>query len=319
MAVQELPKGYRYTALEVIKGIDLTGKLAIVTGGSSGIGVETVRALASAGATVLVLVRDLEKSKSIVEDIIKSTGNNKVELLKCDLASLKSLKEAAAALKQRDQPINILLLNAGIMAIPQREVTEDGFEVNFGVNFLANAFLLSELTPLLLRGAPSRAIAVSSCAHLRNDVFWDDIQLNNNYTKFGAYASSKSAIIHFMNEFNRRYHEKGVYGLSLHPGGIMTGLQAHMGEEEKKQLGWIDKDGNINPLFKTTEQGASTSVWAATSSELNGKGGIYLEDCSISVPAPEGAFMAGHGAHIYKEENEKRIWQVAEELLGKKL
>jgi len=319
MAVQELPKGYRYTALEVIKGIDLTGKFVIVTGGSSGIGIETVRALASAGATVLVAVRDLEKSKPIVEEIKKSTGNNKVELLKCDLASLKSVKEAAAALQHRDQPINILLLNAAIMAIPEREVTEDGFEVNFGVNFLANALLTSELTPLLLRGAPSRVIAVSSCGHLRNDVYWDDIQLNSNYTKFGAYASSKSAIIHFMNEFNRRYHEKGAYGLSVHPGGIMTGLQKHMSLEEKKSLGWIDKDGNPNPLFKTVEEGASTSVWAATSSELHGKGGLYLENCSISVPATEGNFTVGHGPHIYNEESEKRIWQVAEELLGKKL
>jgi len=205
------------------------------------------------------------------------------------------------------------------MAIPQRELSEDGFEMQTAVNFIANTLFISELTPLLVRGAPSRVVAVTSCAHNREDVKWDDVHFTQGYEKFLAYASSKSAIIHFVNEFNRRHSSEGVTGFTVHPGGIMTNLQNQMPLEEKIAFGWIDKDGNQNPLFKNTEQGAATSVWAAVSKELDGKGGLYLEDCSIAKPSEDGKYHMGHGKHIYNEESEKRAWKIAEEALGQKL
>jgi len=204
------------------------------------------------------------------------------------------------------------------MAIPTLTLTEDGHEMALAVNFLANALIMAELAPLLVRGAPSRVVVVSSCAHNSADVNWDDVNFKTSYERFAAYASSKSAVIHFVNEFNRRYSPKGVTGFSVHPGGILTNLQVHISEEEKRAMGWIDKDGKVNELFKTPEQGASTSVWAAVSSELDGKGGLYLEDCSIAVPFA-GKIHYGHGTHIYNEETEKRVWKLAEQLAGHSL
>jgi len=205
------------------------------------------------------------------------------------------------------------------MAIPSLTFTEDGHEVTLAVNFIANALLMSELAPQLVRGAPSRVVAVSSCAHNRGDVLWDDVNFkSSDYDKYLAYASSKSAVIHFLNELNRRYSSKGVTGFSVHPGGIFTNLQVHVSQEEKIAMGWIDKDGKKNELFKSTEEGASTSVWAAVSPELDGTGGLYLEDCSIAVPYA-GQVHYGVGPHIYKEESEKRAWKLAEQLLGQDL
>lgn len=198
----------------------------------------------------------------------------------------------------------------------QRTLTEDGYEIQFQVNFLSNFLILNLLHPLLVRGAPSRVVIVSSCAHLFSDFVWDDPNFEKSYNKSIGYASSKTAAILLATEFNRRNFSHGVSAFSVHPGGIMTGLQTNITLEEQVKLGWIDKDGNVNPLFKTVEQGASTTVWAAVSKELDGKGGLYLEDCSIA--GPNNAPMSGYSNWIYNEANEKKIWELAEKLLGQK-
>jgi len=314
----EEPPNYRKTALEVVQDLNLTGKLAIITGGSSGIGVETIRAFAQKGAHVINAVRDTSKANSIIEEIKKSTGNNLVETVAVDLASLKSVRSFSEEILKRNQPIHYLLLNAGVMMPAERTLTEDGFEIQFQVNFLSNFLILKLLQPLLVRGAPSRAVVVSSVGHTHSDFVWDDPNFEKSYNKLTGYASSKTAAILLVSEFNRRNISHGVSAFSVHPGAIMTGLQVHMSQEEKINLGCIDKDGKVNPHFKTVEQGAATTVWAATSKELDGKGGLYLEDCSISKPILAPGLLSGHAPWIYNEENEKKIWQLAENILSQK-
>jgi len=199
----------------------------------------------------------------------------------------------------------------------ERTLTEDGFEIQLQVNFLSNLIILKGLQPLLVRGAPSRVVIVSSCGHIRSDFIWDDPNFDKSYNKILSYASSKTAAILLINEFNRRNAAHGVTAFSVHPGGIMTGLQSNLSQAEKIGLGWIDKDGNINSQFKTVEQGASTTVYAATSKDLDGKGGLYLEDCNISKPSQPGT-MEGHAAWAYNEENEKKIWGIGEKLVAGK-
>jgi len=310
------PPGYRKTALEVVKDHDFTGKLAIITGGSSGIGVETVRAFAQKGAHVINAVRDVSKAAPIVEEIIKSTGNNKVETAAVDLASLKSVRSFVEEILKRNQPINYLILNAGVMMPSERTLTGDGYEIQFQVNFLSNFIILKGLQPLLVRAAPARVVIVSSCGHNCSDVVWDDPNFEKSYDKTKAYGSSKTAAILLISEFNRRNISHGVTGFSVHPGAIVTGLQSNLSGEEKIGLGLFDKHGKINPQFKTVEQGASTTVFAATSKELDGKGGLYLEDCSLAKPNQPPSIMEGYATWIYNEENEKKVWELGERLLG---
>jgi NAD(P)-dependent dehydrogenase (short-subunit alcohol dehydrogenase family) len=285
--------GPKTTAMEVIQAYNtnLTGYEVIVTGASSGIGIETARALAQAGARVVIGARDLVKAEDVAKDIRQSTGNNNIEVENIELNSLASVNAFVERYLAKDRPLHILVNNAGIMACPL-SYTEDGFENQFGTNHMGHFALTIGLLPALKRGVSEsgrnvRVVNVSSLAHKYGDVDFNDINFKNGreYVPFVSYGQSKTANILFSNALNKHYSAEGVYSNSLMPGAIMTGLQKHMSLEDKKKRGWVDEAGNPIPQegFKTIEQGASTSVWAAVAPELDGVGGKYFVSSFIFV------------------------------------
>jgi NAD(P)-dependent dehydrogenase (short-subunit alcohol dehydrogenase family) len=305
------PPGYRKTAEEISQGIDLKGKVAIVTGASSGLGVETSRVLALRGAHVILAVRDTKKAEPFLEQIKKSTNNDKVEIIRLDLGSFDSVREFAKQFLSKNLPLNILINNAGIMAVPLNMI--EGYESQLATNHFGHWLLTTLLLPALIQGKPSRVVSVSSCAHKRLGVNFDDINFEKQgYDKWKAYAQSKTANVLFALEFDKRYRDKGVSAFALHPGGIMTGLQSSLSKEEMLAMGWFDKDGKINDRFKTIEQGAATSIYAATSPELEGKGGLYLEDCDVSTIPPEQFPFAGWAEHAKDMKAAGQLWELSE-------
>lgn len=310
--------GYRTSALEAVAGIDLSGKTAIVTGASAGLGVETARALAAAGAEVILPVRSPEKGEKATADIRSSTGNDKVFLAELDLIDPDSVRAFTSAYLATEKPLSILINNAGIMATPLRR-SKQGYESQFATNHLGHFLLTCLLAPALKAGTPSRVVCLSSTGHQITSVLFDDINFEKTeYDKWMAYGQAKSANALFAVELNRRLSPFGVEAFAVHPGGIMTELQREMPAEELRARGWVDEHGNVNELFKTVEQGASTSVWAATSPDLTGKGGVYCEDCSIAEIVEERGTYRGVMPHARDPEAAKRLWQVSEAMVGQK-
>ena len=268
-------------AREVVKDMDLTGRTAIVTGAASGIGVETARALAEAGARVVMAVRNLDAGGKVAAEIAE-TAKAPVTVEQLDLADLRSVRDFTA--RWGDQPLNILINNAGVMACPLAYTTDD-LEMQIGVNHFGHYLLGLGLIPALLNGVKggraSRVVSLSSIGHRRSPVNFDDPNYRRRpYDKWEAYGQAKTANSLFAVGLNQRFHLKGITANAVMPGGIMTPLQRHLPIEEQQALGWIDKDGKVRDGFKTTEQGASTSVWAAVAPELEGVGGLYLENCA---------------------------------------
>ena len=301
---------------EILAGIDLSGKTAIVTGGYSGIGLETTRALAGAGATVIVPVRDPAKAK---ENLATVDGN--VSSAKMDLADLASVRDFAASVAGDIDALDLLINNAGIMACPLERVGP-GWESQFGVNHMGHFALTKALMPLLEKASAPRVVALSSVAHKRNGLLWDDIQFeNSDYNKWVAYAQAKSANALFANALSRRVQDFGGRAFSVQPGGIFTPLQRHLPREEQVELGWLNKDGTIPPMiaeiFKTTSQGCTTSLWAATSPLLDDMPGVYCEDCDVAQLAGEDSPSFMHCApHITVDEDAERLWELSETLLA---
>eukprot|EP01102_Stenamoeba_stenopodia_P014028 TRINITY_DN4624_c0_g1_i1.p1 TRINITY_DN4624_c0_g1~~TRINITY_DN4624_c0_g1_i1.p1 ORF type:complete len:339 (-),score=106.49 TRINITY_DN4624_c0_g1_i1:144-1160(-) len=314
----DLPEGHKKTAEQVSQGVDLSGKVAIVTGASSGLGIETARVLALRGAHVFFAVRDTKKAEPIAAQIKAETKNDKVEILELNLSSFKSVRAFVSAFLERKLPLHYLINNAGIMATPEGR-TEDGWELQFGTNHLGHFLLTTLLTDTLIASAPSRVVSVSSVANKRGGINWGNLNLEGGvYNKWLSYAQSKTANVLFAVEYNRRYKDKGVTCNALHPGGIMTGLQWNVPDDEKIAMGWMDKDGNLNARFKSIEQGAATSIWAALAPELEGNGGHYLEDCSISGVRNDAPWV-GCAPHALDVEDAKRLWDFSVEAVeGKK-
>jgi NAD(P)-dependent dehydrogenase (short-subunit alcohol dehydrogenase family) len=278
--------GHDTTALEVIKAYNsnLKGYEVIVTGASSGIGIETARALAQAGARVIIGARDLVKAEEVAKDVRQSTGNDQVEVEKIELDNLASVNDFVKRYLAKDRPLHILVNNAGIMGCPL-SYTVDGFESQFGTNHMGHFALTIGLLPALKRGVKEsgrnvRVVNVSSLAHRMGDVDFNDINFKNGrvYAPFVSYGQSKTANILFSNALTKHYSNEGIFSNSLMPGAIPTNLQRHMSLEDKQKRGWVDEDGNVKTIegFKTIEQGASTSVWAAVAPELDGVGGKYF-------------------------------------------
>lgn len=267
--------GARSTAADVVAGMDLTGKVAVVTGGYSGLGLEITRALAGAGARVIVPARRPAAASAALAEV----GN--AEVMAMDLADLASVAVAAGELLVRESAIDVVIANAGIMACPETRVGP-GWEAQFATNHLGHFAFVNRLWPLLTaRGA--RVVSVSSGAHGITGMRWDDIHFVTDYDPWQAYGQSKTANVLFAVEVNRRGAAHGVHAFSLHPGAILTPLQRHLSREDMMKAGWVDEHGNgIDPSFKTVEQGAATAVWAATSPLLAGHGGEYLMDCDIA-------------------------------------
>ncbi|CAM4049049.1 SDR family NAD(P)-dependent oxidoreductase [Saccharibacillus endophyticus] len=301
--------GLRSTANDVLNGIDLSGKLALVTGGYSGLGLETTKALVKAGARVIVPAR---RPKAAEEAL---SGIENVEVDELDLSDLNSVKAFADRVLASGRSIDLAILNAGVMASPETRVGP-GWELQFATNHLGHFALINRLWPLLTAGEGARVVSTSSTGHHFSPIRWDNLNFEGNYHKFEAYGQSKTANSLFAVELDRRGAEQGVRAFAVHPGGILTPLQRHMGREEMIALKWIDEDGKGNPGFKTPEQGAATQVWAATSPQLEGKGGVYCEDCDIAKPAQEEGPRVGVKDYAVDPEEAKRLWDLSVELTG---
>ncbi len=303
---------YRSTALDVVQGHDLSSQTALITGAASGIGYETARALLSVGAEVILAVRDTAKGETVAAELCAMTNNPKVQVLPLDLTSFSSIREAGELFKARWSKLHILINNAGVMATPLG-YTGENFEMQIGTNHIGHFLFASLLTPALLAAAPARVVVVSSIGHRRSDIVWDDIQYRTRaYDKMNAYGQSKTANVLFAVGFNTRYAGQGVTANALHPGGIITNLQRHMAIEEQQRVGWFDKDGNVNPGFKTPEQGAATSSWAAAGNELEGHGGLYLEDCHEAEPWSAEKPTSGYMPYARSPESAERLWVLSE-------
>ena len=302
----------RSTALDVVAGVDLAGQRAVVTGGASGLGLETSRALASAGAELTLAVRNREQGEAAAAPLRAAGGKVQVALL--DLADLASV--ARFARDWGDAPLHILINNAAIMACPLARSTQ-GWESQFAVNHLGHFALTSALLPALRRGAPSRLVALSSSGHKICGVDFDDIHFERReYNKWKAYGQAKSANALMSLGVHLRHAEDGITANAVHPGGILTGLQKYLPVEEQRALGWLKADDTPIDLFKTVAQGASTSVWAATAPELAGQGGLYLENCKQGLPAPKDNRVSGYSPHIMDAEAAERLWRESERLLA---
>ncbi|MBT9524477.1 MAG: SDR family NAD(P)-dependent oxidoreductase, partial [Rhizobacter sp.] len=299
------------TALEVIDGVDLRGCHIIVTGGASGLGFETSRALAKAGASLTLGVRNAAQGDEAVNRIGEETGNRDIRVALLDLADLASVQRFADAWLARGTPLKVLINNAGIMACP---LTRNalGWEAQFATNHLGHFALTRALLPALLGADAPRVVALSSTGHRLSPIVFDDIHFERReYNKWKAYGQAKTANALMALHLDTLHAKDGLTANAVHPGGIHTGLSRFLPREEMEAMGWIkpgDTPGTIPPGFKNAEQGAATSVWAATAPELQGHGGLYLEDCNEAVPSPEGERRFGYVPHIRDRAAAERLW-----------
>ncbi|WP_017597930.1 SDR family NAD(P)-dependent oxidoreductase [Nocardiopsis lucentensis] len=301
--------GPRSTAKEVLEGIDLTGRTAVVTGGYSGIGLETTRALAAAGARVVVPARRPESAER------ELAGIEGAEVDTLDLSDLDSVRAFSKRLLATGRTIDVLVNNAGIMACP-RWTAGPGWEYQFATNHLGHFALTNRLWPALADGG-ARVVSVSSAGHHNSPIRWDDPWFEGGYDRWKAYGQAKTANVLFAVHLDRLGEASGVRAFSLHPGAILTPLQRHMAKEEMVANGWIDEDGNLaDPSFKTPEQGAATQVWAATSPQLAGMGGVYCEDCEIAAPAGTDDTRPGVRSYATDPGQAERLWAFSAELTG---
>ncbi|MEU4165394.1 SDR family NAD(P)-dependent oxidoreductase [Streptomyces sp. NPDC026665] len=302
--------GARSTADDVLRGIDLSGRLAVVTGGYSGLGLETTRALAKAGAHVVVPARRPATAREAL------AGIDGAETDELDLGDLDSVRAFAERFLASGRVIDIVIDSAGIMACPETRVGP-GWEAQFATNHLGHFALVNRLWPAIAPGG-ARVVSVSSAGHHNSGIRWDDVHFRTGYDKWQAYGQAKTANVLFAVELDRRGRDFGVRAFSLHPGGILTPLQRHLPRQEMVERGWIDENGvPLNPEgFKTPEQGAATQVWAATSPQLAGMGGVYCEDCDIAEPAPADGTRTGVSAYATDPGQAARLWELSAELTG---
>lgn len=301
--------GGRSTTSDVLRGIDLSGKLAIVTGGYSGLGLETTRALAGAGARVVVPAR----RRSTAQESLK--GIDGVEVEELDLADLESVRSFAERFLASDRGIDLMINNAGIMACPETRVGP-GWEAQFATNHLGHYVLVNRLWPAIERGG-ARVVSVSSNGHQLSDIRWADVHFERGYDKWQAYGQAKTANALFALHLDTLGRDAGVRAFSLHPGAIRTQLARHMSQEELAELAELIGAGATNSGLKTPEQGAATQVWAATSPQLDGVGGVYCEDCDIAEPAAKDTVLSsGVSAWATDPERAARLWKLSAELTG---
>jgi NAD(P)-dependent dehydrogenase (short-subunit alcohol dehydrogenase family) len=322
LTVHQNPNGpgdARPTALQILQdenlGAKLHGKVILITGCSSGLGIETAKALYTTEATLYLTARNLDKAKEALGDLVSSP---RVHLLELDLESLSSVRACAKEFLSKSSQLNIFIANAGVMATPEGR-TNDGFETQFGTNHLSHFLLFNLLKSTLISSATpgfnSRAIIISSIAHHIAEPNFSNLALEGQYNSWLAYGCSKTANLWTANEIERRYGSKGLHAWSVQPGGIDTGLTRHLSEEEKAAA--FDNP-ILTKVWKSPEQGAATAVWGAVAGELEGKGGKYLEDCGIAEAwDPEtGLFGAGYGPWAYDEVKEGKLWKRSLELVG---
>ena len=306
--------GQDTTTDEVLAGIDLGGKRALVTGGTAGLGVETARSLAASGVAVIITARDMARGEQVAAGIRASTGNEAVEAMQLELGSLASIRSFAENFLARYDSLNLLINNAGVMACPYME-TEDGFELQFGTNHLGHFLMTNLLVPALVNGAPSRVIALSSRGHHMSGVDFDDVGFRQrDYNKWVSYGQSKTANILFAVGLDKRLRDQGVRAFAVHPGVIETELGRHMGEEDRAMLQQrADDMGGWQ--MKPVPAGAATSVFAATAPELENQGGVYLEDCHVAGVNDQSA-TEGVRSYAVDPEAADRLWALSEDMVG---
>ncbi|SFJ34235.1 NAD(P)-dependent dehydrogenase, short-chain alcohol dehydrogenase family [Paenibacillus sp. UNC496MF] len=305
--------GHDTTAQEVLAGLDLSGKVAIVTGGSGGIGLETTRSLAGAGATVIVGARDVAKAQEALAPL------NHVEVIRLDLADPSSIDAFAAAFRNSGRALDFLILNAGV-SFPPTIKDARGLDTHFATNYLGHFQLTVGLWEALKRSGNARVVALSSIGHMAGPIDFDDLQFTKRpYDKVVSYGESKTACALFAVALDKRGREQGVRAFAVHPGAILSGLTRHLSNEELAAWGVVrNEDGTLTSSggFKTAEQGAATSVWCAVSPMLNGKGGVYCEDGDIAEIVPSDSPLQ-HGVRSWAIDpgSAEKLWAISEDLL----
>ena len=300
------PFGFASTAAEVVRGVDLVGKRALVTGGASGIGIETARTLASAGAAVTLAVRRPDAASAVAEEIRASTGNDAVDVRPLELADIASVRRFCA---DWTDALHILINNAGIMALPDLRRTPEGWEMQFATNFIGHFALTTGLHRALAAAGNARVVSVSSSANMLGPVFFDDPHFNFiPYDSRLAYAQSKTATALFAVEATRLWAGDGIFTNALNPGAILTNLQKHVGG---RLVTPPEKQKNV-------QQGAATSVLLATWPQLESIGGRYFEDCNEAeiVQRRPNNFGGGVAPYAVDPSNAGRLWNLTTKLLA---
>ncbi|PWY89824.1 NAD(P)-binding protein [Aspergillus heteromorphus CBS 117.55] len=316
------PGDARPTALQIVRDNDMEGKLAgktaVVTGVSSGIGIETVRALTATGATLFLTARDLSKAQAALGDIFQPETTTLVQM---DQTSMASVRQAAESILAKTDRISLLINNAGIMAVPDLQLTDDGYELQFATNHLSHFLFFNLLKPALLAGSTpevqSRVVMVASSAQRAHGINESD---NYHFQKGGyhprrAYTQSKLANVYMANEIERRYGSRGLHATSLHPGVIATGLGRYLTAE---QIEGMMQNKALMKYLKSSEQGAATTLWAAVGREWEGRGGKYLSECAEAELGPDDGddTVSTYASHTYKPEDEDRLWKDSLGMVG---
>jgi NAD(P)-dependent dehydrogenase (short-subunit alcohol dehydrogenase family) len=319
--------GFSTTTDDVLAGVSLKGKRILVTGVSAGLGIETARALAAHGAHVIGAARDLQKAERATASVREAAaaGNGGFELIELDLANLAKVRASAEKLVGRNEPLDVVIANAGVMATPFGH-TADGFETQFGTNHLGHFVFVNRIAPLLREGG--RLVNLSSAGHRFSNVDLEDPNFERTpYEPFVAYGRSKTANILFAVGFDERHRARGIRGTAVHPGGIQTELARHM--EPAAIQGFIEDinrrqaAAGLPPFqWKTVPQGAATSVWAAGVAPSDEIGGRYCEDCHVAEVVPDGVeiTVASTGVRGYAldRKNAEALWRKSEEMVGER-
>jgi NAD(P)-dependent dehydrogenase (short-subunit alcohol dehydrogenase family) len=301
------------TIAEVLSGIDLTGRLAIVTGGYSGIGTAVTRGLSDAGATVVVPARRPDQARKVLGGVAGA------EVAELDLADLGSVERFAQEFLASGRGVDMLINNAAVMACDLARVGPDRWESQFAIDHLGHFALTNRLWPTLARGGGARVVSVSSRGHKFSGIRWDDMNWARGYDKWQAYGQAKTANVLFAVALDVRGKDAGVRAFAVYPAGVRTPLQRHLTLREMRDLGWYDDQGNLAPLFKTPEQGAAGEAWAAASPQLDGMGGVYIERCDIAEiadPGTDRGMQEGVNPDAVDPGQAERLWAVSAQLTG---
>ena len=300
---------------EILEDVDLSGKVAMVTGGYSGIGLETSRALKEAGARVIVPARRTEIAKSELNGLI---GDE--DIFELDLANPASVYKFVGSFVESNIPLDILINNAAVMACPQMP-TKEGWDLQFAVNHIGHFILTKGLLPSMIKSSEARLVTLSSTGHKLSGIQWEDVHFENTYDKWKAYGQSKTAASLLAVEVGNRMRDEGIKTYSVHPGGIFTPLQRHLEKEEMIALGWLGEDGELSEMaaanFKSPSQGAGTSLWAATSPMLNDVSGVYCENCDVAARQEDGPMARYIGVADWAVDTDEasKLWDLTEHTL----
>ena len=307
--------GAKSEPAEVLKDIDLEGKVAMVTGGYSGIGLETTRALKEAGARVIVPARRKDVAKSALSGIVESE-----DILNLDLADPSSAQSFVNEFVDSGLSLDILINNAAVMACPKMP-TKEGWDLQFAVNHIGHFIITKGLLPTM-SSSGSRIVTLSSTGHKLSGIQWEDVHFEESYDKWKAYGQSKTAASLLAVEISERMKDEGIKTYSVHPGGIFTPLQRHLEKEEMIALGWLGEDGELSEMaaanFKSPTQGASTSLWCATSPMLEEVSGVYCENCDVAVRQEDGPMARYIGVADWAVDTDEaaKLWDLTEHTLS---